>query len=166
MDKILHLSTLPEGRRNGWKPTRRCPRELSTRCFCSGYCCWDFNPGLFGLLQIADEPPPLREIPPDCGSLTAEVLKAGLQKDPVKRASASDLKAKTDRALKDGKWPGTNVLHFALASKEKGCMVVQLYNISYRFRSRQWDRLYHIYITSKLLWHTKNTIIYLHGPPR
>ncbi|XP_016896137.1 mitogen-activated protein kinase kinase kinase 14 [Cynoglossus semilaevis] len=52
-------------------------------------------------LKIADEPPPLREIPPDCGSLTAEVLKAGLQKDPVKRASASDLKAKTDRALKD-----------------------------------------------------------------
>ncbi|XP_059204243.1 mitogen-activated protein kinase kinase kinase 14 [Centropristis striata] len=52
-------------------------------------------------LKIATEPPPLREIPPDCSSLTAEVIKAGLQKDPVKRASASDLKVKTARALKE-----------------------------------------------------------------
>ncbi|XP_035470607.1 mitogen-activated protein kinase kinase kinase 14 isoform X2 [Scophthalmus maximus] len=52
-------------------------------------------------LKIADEPPPLREIPPDCSPLTAEVLKAGLQKDPVKRASASDLKEKALRALKE-----------------------------------------------------------------
>uniref|UniRef100_A0A3B4X269 Mitogen-activated protein kinase kinase kinase 14a n=2 Tax=Seriola lalandi dorsalis TaxID=1841481 RepID=A0A3B4X269_SERLL len=52
-------------------------------------------------LKIANEPPPLREIPPDCSPLTAEVLKAGLQKDPVKRASASNLKEKTDRALKE-----------------------------------------------------------------
>ncbi|XP_040919116.1 mitogen-activated protein kinase kinase kinase 14 isoform X2 [Toxotes jaculatrix] len=52
-------------------------------------------------LKIANEPPPLREIPPDCSPLTAEVLKAGLQKDPVKRASASDLKEKTNRALKE-----------------------------------------------------------------
>ncbi|KAG7243553.1 hypothetical protein INR49_011109 [Caranx melampygus] len=52
-------------------------------------------------LKIANEPPPLREIPPDCSPFTAEVLKAGLQKDPSKRASASDLKAKTDRALKE-----------------------------------------------------------------
>ncbi|XP_044036146.1 mitogen-activated protein kinase kinase kinase 14 isoform X2 [Siniperca chuatsi] len=52
-------------------------------------------------LKIANEPPPLREIPPDCSPLTAEVIKAGLQKDPTKRASASDLKAKTARALKE-----------------------------------------------------------------
>ncbi|XP_029997338.1 mitogen-activated protein kinase kinase kinase 14 isoform X3 [Sphaeramia orbicularis] len=52
-------------------------------------------------LKIAHEPPPLREIPTDCNPLTAEVIKAGLQKDPVKRASASDLKAKTARALKE-----------------------------------------------------------------
>ncbi|XP_006798265.1 mitogen-activated protein kinase kinase kinase 14 isoform X1 [Neolamprologus brichardi] len=52
-------------------------------------------------LKIANEPPPLREIPPDCGSLTAEVIKAGLQKDPLKRSSASDLKEKTDRALRE-----------------------------------------------------------------
>ncbi|KAM9844297.1 mitogen-activated protein kinase kinase kinase 14 isoform 1-T2 [Aulostomus maculatus] len=51
-------------------------------------------------LKIANEPPPLREIPPDCSRLTAEVIKAGLQKDPFKRASASDLKEKTARALK------------------------------------------------------------------
>lgn len=54
-------------------------------------------------LQIANEPPPLREIPHDCSPFTAEVLKAGLQKDPSKRASASNLKEKTDRALREGK---------------------------------------------------------------
>lgn len=52
-------------------------------------------------LKIANEPPPLREIPPDCGSLTAEVIKAGLQKDPLKRSSATDLREKTDRALRE-----------------------------------------------------------------
>ncbi|XP_014854737.1 PREDICTED: mitogen-activated protein kinase kinase kinase 14-like [Poecilia mexicana] len=52
-------------------------------------------------LKIANEPPPVREIPPDCSPLTAEVLKAGLQKDPVKRSSASQLKEKIDRALKE-----------------------------------------------------------------
>ncbi|XP_039980155.1 mitogen-activated protein kinase kinase kinase 14 [Xiphias gladius] len=52
-------------------------------------------------LKIANKPPPLREIPPDCSPLTAEVLKAGLQKDPAKRASASVLKEKTDRALSE-----------------------------------------------------------------
>ncbi|XP_062264348.1 mitogen-activated protein kinase kinase kinase 14 isoform X1 [Platichthys flesus] len=52
-------------------------------------------------LKIANEPPPLREIPPDCSPFTADVLKAGLQKDPVKRASAFDLREKTDRALKE-----------------------------------------------------------------
>ncbi|XP_029945513.1 mitogen-activated protein kinase kinase kinase 14 isoform X2 [Salarias fasciatus] len=52
-------------------------------------------------LKIANEPPPLREIPPDCSPLTVEVIKAGLQKDPVKRSSASDLREKTDRALRE-----------------------------------------------------------------
>nr|XP_046270544.1 mitogen-activated protein kinase kinase kinase 14 [Scatophagus argus]XP_046270545.1 mitogen-activated protein kinase kinase kinase 14 [Scatophagus argus]XP_046270546.1 mitogen-activated protein kinase kinase kinase 14 [Scatophagus argus]XP_046270547.1 mitogen-activated protein kinase kinase kinase 14 [Scatophagus argus] len=52
-------------------------------------------------LKIANEPPPLREIPPDCSPLTAEVIKAGLHKDPAKRASASDLKEKTVQALKE-----------------------------------------------------------------
>ncbi|MEQ2181681.1 hypothetical protein GOODEAATRI_014037 [Goodea atripinnis] len=53
-------------------------------------------------LKIANEPPPIGEIPCDCSPLTAEVLKAGLQKDPVKRLSASQLKENTDRALKEG----------------------------------------------------------------
>ncbi|KAM6913587.1 mitogen-activated protein kinase kinase kinase 14 isoform 1-T2 [Lycodopsis pacificus] len=52
-------------------------------------------------LKIANEPPPLREIPPGCSALTAEVIKAGLEKDPAKRASASELKGKTARALKE-----------------------------------------------------------------
>uniref|UniRef100_A0A668AWM2 Mitogen-activated protein kinase kinase kinase 14a n=1 Tax=Myripristis murdjan TaxID=586833 RepID=A0A668AWM2_9TELE len=52
-------------------------------------------------LKIANEPPPVREIPQDCSLLTAEVIKAGLQKDPLKRASASSLKEKTARALKE-----------------------------------------------------------------
>ncbi|KAE8283390.1 Mitogen-activated protein kinase kinase kinase 14 [Larimichthys crocea] len=71
-------------------------------------------------LKIANEPPPLREIPPDCSPLTAEVIKVGLQKDPAKRASASDLKEKTARALKEVggltspvKGPYTEPLYFA-----------------------------------------------------
>ncbi|XP_073350691.1 mitogen-activated protein kinase kinase kinase 14 [Pagrus major] len=71
-------------------------------------------------LKIANERPPLREIPPDCSPLTAEVIKAGLQKDPVKRASASDLKEKANRALKEVggltspvKGPYTEPLYFA-----------------------------------------------------
>lgn len=60
-------------------------------------------------LQIANDPPPLREIPPNCSPLTSEVIKLGLQKDPAKRSSASDLKEKTARALKKG-----NSLHRSL----------------------------------------------------
>lgn len=60
-------------------------------------------------LQIANDPPPLREIPSNCSPLTSEVIKLGLQKDPAKRASASDLKEKTARALKKG-----NSLHRCL----------------------------------------------------
>ncbi|RXN03510.1 mitogen-activated kinase kinase kinase 14-like protein [Labeo rohita] len=52
-------------------------------------------------LKIAKEPPPLREIPCDCSSYTAEVIKAGLQKDPNKRASAKELFVKTANALKE-----------------------------------------------------------------
>nr|XP_057904668.1 mitogen-activated protein kinase kinase kinase 14 isoform X2 [Doryrhamphus excisus] len=52
-------------------------------------------------LKIANEPPPLREIPSDCCLLTADAIKAGLQKDPNKRASASDMKERTSRALKE-----------------------------------------------------------------
>lgn len=52
-------------------------------------------------LKIANEPPPLREIPPNCSPLTAELLTSGLHKDPGKRASASELKVKTARALQE-----------------------------------------------------------------
>uniref|UniRef100_A0A8C1XA04 Mitogen-activated protein kinase kinase kinase 14a n=1 Tax=Cyprinus carpio TaxID=7962 RepID=A0A8C1XA04_CYPCA len=52
-------------------------------------------------LKIAEEPPPLREIPCDCSSFTADVIKAGLQKDPIKRASAKELFVKTAKALKE-----------------------------------------------------------------
>lgn len=54
-------------------------------------------------LQIANEPPPLREIPPDCSPLVTEVLKAGLQKEPIRRASVPDLRVKAMRALQSGK---------------------------------------------------------------
>ncbi|XP_077351900.1 mitogen-activated protein kinase kinase kinase 14 isoform X2 [Festucalex cinctus] len=50
-------------------------------------------------LKIANEPPPHREIPPDCSPLTVELIKAGLQKDPNKRAPASDMKERAARAL-------------------------------------------------------------------
>ncbi|XP_062484226.1 mitogen-activated protein kinase kinase kinase 14 isoform X5 [Pezoporus occidentalis] len=52
-------------------------------------------------LKIAKEPPPLREIPPSCNPLTAEIIKMGLEKEPVQRASASELKTKTSVALEE-----------------------------------------------------------------
>ncbi|XP_077169060.1 mitogen-activated protein kinase kinase kinase 14 [Paroedura picta] len=50
-------------------------------------------------LKIAKEPPPLKEIPPSCHPFTAEVIQAGLQKEPQKRASAAELRAKACGAL-------------------------------------------------------------------
>ncbi|XP_036254846.1 mitogen-activated protein kinase kinase kinase 14 [Molothrus aeneus] len=52
-------------------------------------------------LKIAKEPPPLREIPPSCNPLTAEIIKLGLEKEPLQRASASELKTKTTVALEE-----------------------------------------------------------------
>lgn len=60
--------------------------------------------------QIAKEPPPLREIPPSCNPLTAEIIKMGLEKEPLHRASASELKTKTSVALEEGR----NVLYLKL----------------------------------------------------
>lgn len=53
-------------------------------------------------VQIAKEPPPLREIPPSCNPLTAEIIKMGLEKEPVQRASASELRTKASTALQEG----------------------------------------------------------------
>ncbi|KAJ7412611.1 hypothetical protein BTVI_45923 [Pitangus sulphuratus] len=52
-------------------------------------------------LKIAKEPPPLREIPPSCNPLTAEIIKLGLEKEPLQRASAAELKTKTSVALEE-----------------------------------------------------------------
>ncbi|XP_027567736.1 mitogen-activated protein kinase kinase kinase 14 isoform X1 [Pipra filicauda] len=52
-------------------------------------------------LKIAKEPPPLREIPPSCNPLTAEIIKLGLEKEPLQRASAAELKTKTSMALEE-----------------------------------------------------------------
>lgn len=51
-------------------------------------------------LQIANEPPPLWEVPSNCNNFTAKVFRAGLKKDPDKRASAKSLKKKTTKALR------------------------------------------------------------------
>ncbi|KAG7334748.1 hypothetical protein KOW79_001344 [Hemibagrus wyckioides] len=51
-------------------------------------------------LKIAEEPPPLREIPPDCSPHTADVIKLGLQRETSRRASAKDLRVQTAKALK------------------------------------------------------------------
>ncbi|KAI4878874.1 hypothetical protein NFI96_012500 [Prochilodus magdalenae] len=51
-------------------------------------------------LKIAEEPPPLREIPSDCSPYTADIIKRGLQKEPSQRASAKDLRVQTAKALK------------------------------------------------------------------
>uniref|UniRef100_A0ACB8EVC7 Uncharacterized protein n=1 Tax=Sphaerodactylus townsendi TaxID=933632 RepID=A0ACB8EVC7_9SAUR len=50
-------------------------------------------------LKIAKEPPPLRDIPPSCHPFTADVIKAGLQKEPLERASSTQLRAKAFAAL-------------------------------------------------------------------
>lgn len=49
-------------------------------------------------LQIANEPPPLWEVPSNCNNFTAKVFRAGLKKDPDKRASAKELRKKTTKA--------------------------------------------------------------------
>ncbi|NWI92943.1 M3K14 kinase, partial [Pitta sordida] len=75
-------------------------------------------------LKIAKEPPPLREIPPSCNPLTAEIIKLGLEKEPLHRASAAELKTKTSVALEEvggvrSPWKGEyrEPRHFSL-SKE------------------------------------------------
>ncbi|KAJ1136563.1 hypothetical protein NDU88_002978 [Pleurodeles waltl] len=50
-------------------------------------------------LKIAREPPPVREIPPCCNPFTAEAIREGLVKDPVKRATAAELTEKVNLAL-------------------------------------------------------------------
>ncbi|XP_066498120.1 mitogen-activated protein kinase kinase kinase 14 [Hoplias malabaricus] len=52
-------------------------------------------------LKIAEDPPPLREIPPDCSPHVADIIKRGLQKEPSRRASAKDLRVQTAKALKE-----------------------------------------------------------------
>ncbi|XP_074519906.1 mitogen-activated protein kinase kinase kinase 14 [Halichoeres trimaculatus] len=51
-------------------------------------------------LQIVNEPPPLWEVPSNCNNFTAKVFRAGLQKDPDRRASARELRRKTTKALR------------------------------------------------------------------
>ncbi|XP_046888174.1 mitogen-activated protein kinase kinase kinase 14 isoform X1 [Hypomesus transpacificus] len=51
-------------------------------------------------LKIVSEPAPLWEVPASCNHFTAEVFKAGLQKDPIRRASATDLRKRTTHALR------------------------------------------------------------------
>ncbi|XP_034415235.1 mitogen-activated protein kinase kinase kinase 14-like [Cyclopterus lumpus] len=51
-------------------------------------------------LQIVNEPPPLWEVPSTCNNFTAKVFRAGLQKDPDRRASAKELRRKTTKALR------------------------------------------------------------------
>ncbi|XP_015284435.1 PREDICTED: mitogen-activated protein kinase kinase kinase 14 [Gekko japonicus] len=50
-------------------------------------------------LKIAKEPPPLKEIPPSCHPFTVNVIQAGLQKEPQKRAGAAELRVKACAAL-------------------------------------------------------------------
>ncbi|KAM5274185.1 mitogen-activated protein kinase kinase kinase 14 [Ctenodactylus gundi] len=50
-------------------------------------------------LKIASEPPPVREIPASCSPLTAQAIKEGLRKEPVHRASATELLGTVSRAL-------------------------------------------------------------------
>lgn len=56
-------------------------------------------------LQIASEPPPVREIPPSCTPLTARAIEEGLRKEPAHRASVVELEGKVSLALQRGKSP-------------------------------------------------------------
>ncbi|XP_029954671.1 mitogen-activated protein kinase kinase kinase 14 [Salarias fasciatus] len=60
-----------------------------TRLYCHPLC-----------LQIVNEPPPLWEVPSNCNNFTAKVFRAGLQKDPLRRATAWELQRKTTKALR------------------------------------------------------------------
>ncbi|XP_070708327.1 mitogen-activated protein kinase kinase kinase 14 [Pempheris klunzingeri] len=51
-------------------------------------------------LQIVNEPAPLWEVPSNCNNFTAKVFRAGLQKEPERRASARELRRKTTKALR------------------------------------------------------------------
>ncbi|XP_041941501.1 uncharacterized protein LOC121704961 isoform X2 [Alosa sapidissima] len=51
-------------------------------------------------LTIVSEEPPLREVPGSCHPLTALVFRAGLVKDPGRRASATELKERSSDALR------------------------------------------------------------------
>ncbi|KAG9350173.1 hypothetical protein JZ751_026526 [Albula glossodonta] len=52
-------------------------------------------------LKIANEPPPLNEIPSNSNPCTVDVFTAGLRKEPKNRASAAELKEKTTKALNE-----------------------------------------------------------------
>lgn len=54
------------------------------------------------LPQIVNEPPPLWEVPSYCNNFTAKVFRAGLQKEPERRASAKELRRKGTKALRAG----------------------------------------------------------------
>uniref|UniRef100_A0AAQ4PVN2 Mitogen-activated protein kinase kinase kinase 14b n=1 Tax=Gasterosteus aculeatus aculeatus TaxID=481459 RepID=A0AAQ4PVN2_GASAC len=51
-------------------------------------------------LQIVNQPAPLWEVPSNCNNFTAKVFRAGLQKDPDRRASAKELRRKSTKALR------------------------------------------------------------------
>ncbi|XP_028332115.1 mitogen-activated protein kinase kinase kinase 14 [Gouania willdenowi] len=51
-------------------------------------------------LTIVNEPPPLWEVPSTCNHFTANVFRAGLKKDPQRRASAAQLRRKTVKACR------------------------------------------------------------------
>ncbi|XP_038634988.1 mitogen-activated protein kinase kinase kinase 14 isoform X1 [Scyliorhinus canicula] len=51
------------------------------------------------LLKIVTQDPPVDEIPPTCSPHTANVIRAGLVKDPKYRATVSELRAEVNRAL-------------------------------------------------------------------
>lgn len=98
MDTLLLASTLSPGERLLLSPlvTFSLRSEVFS-LFCSSVC------------QIVNEPPPLWEVPSNCNNFTAKVFRAGLQKDPERRASAKELRRKTTKALRAGQESSHNV---------------------------------------------------------
>lgn len=76
-----------------WGSTLWKRRRFALRCFSHFW-----SP----VCQIVNEPPPLWEVPSNCNNFTAKVFRAGLQKDPERRASAAELRRRTTKALRAG----------------------------------------------------------------
>lgn len=65
----------------------------------------------------------MREIPPDCSPLITDILKAGLQKEPMRRASPSELRVQATQALQAGEKERSAITPVIDMEKERGQLI-------------------------------------------